>query len=98
MIQTSHLKAVTSRIKLGTCEIRRLNWVMITVSSITKNTGRYAMIHTEKKKNKVTKSMLQGDSNPHPPLSVRTKVSTSIHWTTSVNADSARLKEVYILL
>ena len=31
--------------KLGTCENRRLNWVMI-VSSVTKNTGRYAMIHT----------------------------------------------------
>ena len=31
LIQTSHLKAVTSRIKLGTCEIRRLNWVMVTV-------------------------------------------------------------------
>ena len=28
------------------CEIRRLNWVMITVSSITENTGRYATIHT----------------------------------------------------
>ena len=45
----SHLKAVTSRIKLGTCENRRLSWVMITVpdcSSITKNTVRYAMIHT----------------------------------------------------
>ena len=27
LIQTSHLKAVTSRIKLGTCESRRLNWV-----------------------------------------------------------------------
>ena len=34
------------RIKSGTCEIRRLNWVMITVSSFTKNTGRYTMIHT----------------------------------------------------
>ena len=31
LIQTSHLKAATSRIKLGTCEIRRLNWVMVTV-------------------------------------------------------------------
>ena len=34
------------RIKLGTCEVGRLKRVMITVSSITKNTGRYAMIHT----------------------------------------------------
>ena len=33
LIQTSHLKAVTSRIKLGTCEIGRLNDVK--VSSIT---------------------------------------------------------------
>ena len=33
---------VTSGIKLGTCEIRRLNWVMVTVSSITINTCRYA--------------------------------------------------------
>ena len=31
---------------LGACEIRRLNWAIITVSSITKNTARYAMIHT----------------------------------------------------
>ena len=41
-----HLKAVTSGIKIGTCKIRSLNWVTITVSSITKNTGRYTMIHT----------------------------------------------------
>ena len=34
------------RIKLGTCEGGRLKRVMITVSSITKNTGRYAMIQT----------------------------------------------------
>ena len=27
----SHLKAVTSRIKLSTCENQRLSWVMITV-------------------------------------------------------------------
>ena len=43
---TSQSGSLTSRMKLGTCEIRRFNWVMITVSSITKNTGRYAMIHT----------------------------------------------------
>ena len=30
-------KAVTCRIKLGTSENRRLSWVMITVSSITKS-------------------------------------------------------------
>ena len=59
LIQTSHLKAVTSRIKLVTCEIRRLNWVMVTVSTvscITINTGRYAMIHMA--------FLLQGNSNP----------------------------------
>ena len=32
LIQTLHVKAVTSQIKLGTCEIQRLNWVMVTVS------------------------------------------------------------------
>ena len=32
LIQTLHVKAVISRIKLGTCEIRRLNWVMVTAS------------------------------------------------------------------
>ena len=32
----SHLKAVTSRIKLGTCENRRLSWVMITVPVLLK--------------------------------------------------------------
>ena len=37
-------KQLLARIKLGACEIPRLNWVMITVSSITKNTGRYTMI------------------------------------------------------
>ena len=45
LIQTSNLKAVTSRIKLDTCEIRCLNRVMATMSSITINTGRYATIH-----------------------------------------------------
>ena len=40
------IKVVTSRIEPGTGEVRRLNWVTITVSSITKNTGRYGMIHT----------------------------------------------------
>ena len=45
LLQTSHLKAVTSRIRLGTCEIQRLNQVMIKASSITQNTGRYALIH-----------------------------------------------------
>ena len=40
----SHLKAVTSRIKLGKCENRQLSWAMIIASSIITNTGRYAMI------------------------------------------------------
>ena len=45
LIQTSHLKAATSRIKLpGKCENRQLSWAMIIASSIIKNTGRYAMI------------------------------------------------------
>ena len=43
-IQASHLRAVTCRIKLGTCETQRLSLlVMITVSSVTTNTGRYAI-------------------------------------------------------
>ena len=43
--------------------------------------------HTDKKdsKKKVTKNLLQEDSNPD-------------HWTTSVNADNSSLKDVYIFL
>ena len=55
LIQTPHLKAVTtSRIKLGTCEIRCLNWGMVTVSSVTINTCRYA----RKKNNMAAKYIL----------------------------------------
>ena len=35
----SHLKAVTSRIKLGTCEVRLLNLVMVTLSSTSITTS-----------------------------------------------------------
>ena len=47
----------------------------------------------EKEKNKVTKNLLQEDSNPN---SLELKMDASIHWTTSVNAENACLKEVYI--
>ena len=50
----------------------------------------------KKKKNKVTKTFLQGDSNPDPQNQLELKVSASIHRTTSVNADNGSLKEVYI--
>ena len=39
------------------------------------------------KKNKVTKSLLQGDSNPDPQNQLELKVNASIHRTTSLNAD-----------
>ena len=39
-------KQLPLELKKGACESRRLSWVMITVSSITENNGRYAMIHT----------------------------------------------------
>ena len=42
---TSHLKAVTSRVKLGACENRRLSLVII-MSNINSIQYRYAMIHT----------------------------------------------------
>ena len=48
------------------------------------------------KKNKVTKNLLQGDSNPDPPNTLGLKLNTSIHWTTLVSADNSSLKEVYI--
>ena len=38
----------------------------------------------EKKKNKVTKNLLQGDSNPDPENQLELKVRTSIHRTSSV--------------
>ena len=94
---------------------------MITVSSITKNTGRYAdtyrifhipvnfvfnlphyvtsyMHHTSKKesKKKVTKNVPQGSSNPNPQTQLALEVNASIYWTTSINASTSGLKEVYI--
>ena len=50
----------------------------------------------EKEKDRVTKNLLQGDQNPVPPNTLELKMDGSIHWTTSVNADKACLKEVYI--
>ena len=48
------------------------------------------------KKNKVTKNLLQGDSNPDPPNTgtLGLKLNASIHWTTLVSADNSCLKEV----
>ena len=42
------------------------------------------------------KYLLQGDSNPDPPSQLELKVHASVHWTTSVNAASSSLKEIYI--
>ena len=39
-------------------------------------------------KNKVTRNLLQGDSNPDPQNQLELKDNASIHWTTSVNVDS----------
>ena len=41
-------------------------------------------IEKKKKKNKVTKNLLQGYSNPDPPNTLGLKMKASIHWTTSV--------------
>ena len=48
------------------------------------------------KKNKVTKNLLQGDSNPDPLKTLGLKLNASIHWTTFLSADNSCLKEVYI--
>ena len=100
---------------------------MITVSSITKNTDRDAVIHTafliflqtllsiyhimllaicttqvkkrvkkENKKKKVTKNLLQGDSNPHPLNQLELKTNASIHWTSLLSTDDSSLKGVYV--
>ena len=50
----------------------------------------------KKKKNEATKNFLQEDSNPDYQNQLELKINASIHWTTSVNADSSSLKEVYI--
>ena len=53
------------------------------------------MCHTGKKeflqkenKNKVTKNLLEGDSNQDPQNQLQLKVNASIHWTTPVNANN----------
>ena len=43
----------------------------------------------KRKKSKVTKNLLQKNSNPDPQNQLELKVNASIHWTTSVNADNA---------
>ena len=45
----------------------------------------------KEKKLKVTKSLLQGDSNPDAQNQLELKVSVSNHWITSVNADDSCL-------
>ena len=47
------------------------------------------------KKNKVTKNLLPGDSNPDPPNTLGLKLTASIHWNTLVSAHNSCLKEVY---
>ena len=42
----------------------------------------------KRKKSKVTKNLLQKNSNPDPQNQLELKVNASIHWTTSVNADN----------
>ena len=48
------------------------------------------------KKNKVTKNLLQEDSNPDPLKTLGLKLNTSIHWNTFLSADNSCLKDVYI--
>ena len=50
----------------------------------------------EKKKNEVTKNLLQGDSNLDSPNTLGLKMKACIHWTNSISADNSSLKEVYI--
>ena len=50
----------------------------------------------KRKKNKVTKNLFQGHSKSDPHNQLELKAITSIHWTTSVNADNSSLKEIYI--
>ena len=61
------------------------------------HTGKKKESKNEKeKKNKVTKNLLQGDSNPDSPSILGLKLNGSIQWTTLVSADNSCLKEVYI--
>ena len=66
------------------------------VTSYTHHTGKKGS--KKKQQKKVTKNLLQEDSNPDPPNKLELNVSASIHWTTSVNADNSSLKDAYIFL
>ena len=50
----------------------------------------------KEKESKVTKNLLQGDRNQTLRNQLKLKVDVSIHWTTLVNSDDSRLKDVYI--
>ena len=58
---------------------------MLYVTSYMNHTGKNRVKKKVKKK-KVTKNLLLGDSDPDPQNQLELKVSTLIHWTTSVNA------------
>ena len=94
----SHLKAVTSvsitTKNTGGYAMIHTAFFYIPVNFVL-NLPHYVsyMCHTGKKgskkeflKNKVTKNLLQGDSNQDPKNQLELKVNAS-HWTTSVNAD-----------
>ena len=53
-------------------------------------------VKKERKKNKVTKNLLQGDPNPDHQNQLELKFNTSVHWTTSAKTDNLSLQEVYI--
>ena len=53
-------------------------------------------VKRKRKKEKVTKNVLQGNTNPDPPNTLELKTNASIHWITSESAKTKRLKEVYI--
>ena len=42
----------------------------------------------KRKKNKVTKNLLQGDTNPDPKNQLELRMTASILWNTSVKTDS----------
>ena len=50
----------------------------------------------KKKKNKVVKNLLHGDSNKHSDNQLELKGNSFTHWTNSVHGDKRNLKEVYI--
>ena len=53
-------------------------------------------VKKEKRKKKITKNFIQGDSNPEPQNTLKLKMNASIHWYTSVNANNYSIKVVYI--